>query len=288
VTEQSFNLILIAGAMRSGTSLLQHVLCSSPAANPFVHGCRYLTSQIAIYAQYAGTDRLYVKDYLGGPEGHFEFSKGIVDRLLAETHDRLGRPQHLVLKNPELSGYLPQAAALLPQARFVISVRDPKDTIASMIGVGDKHRKTGVTSFLASAGRDIDRLSASYRKFYTPVLQALEQVRGGLGERICISTYESLIADTDRAVDRLAQFCRIPLSPEGIGGAAGRRSKVYRKDDELLNHPRWGAYVTGLSGGPISDASVGRYRAVLSATEAQRIDRLCADLRRAFGYEETV
>jgi len=284
VTGQHFNLILIAGAMRSGTSLLQHVLCSSPEANPFVHGCRYLTSQIAVYAQYAGSDRLYVKDYLGGPDGLFDFSQAIVERLLAETHRQLGQPHHLVLKNPELSSYLPQAAALLPQARFVISVRDPKDTIASMIGVGDKHRQKGVASFLAGAGRDIDRLCASYRQFYAPVLQALEKDRSGLGKRVCFTTYESLISDTDRTVERLAQFCRISLSPEGIGKEGGWRSKVDREKDELLNHPRWSAYVTDLSGGPISQASVGRYREVLSAAEAEEIDRLCADLRRTFGY----
>ncbi|NIA68785.1 sulfotransferase [Pelagibius litoralis] len=46
-------MILVVGAMRSGTTLLQQILCSSPESNPFVHGCRYLTSQIAIYAQYA-------------------------------------------------------------------------------------------------------------------------------------------------------------------------------------------------------------------------------------------
>ena len=271
--------------MRSGTSLLQHVFCTSPDANPFVHGCRYLTSQIAIFAQYAGTDQLYVKDYLGGPEGLFDFSKAIVDRLLAETHERLGRPQHLVLKSPELSHYLPQAAALLPRARFVISIRDPKDTIASMIGVGEKHRQKGVSSFLAGAGRDIGRLCASYRQFYTPVLLALEKDRGGLGERVCFTTYESLIADTDRTVERLAQFCGIPLSPGSIGGTGSWRSKVDLEKDELLGHPRWSAYVTDLSGGPISEASVGRYREILSAAEAEQIDRLCSDLRRAFGYQ---
>lgn len=93
MTAHDFNLILVAGAMRSGTSLLQHVLCSSPEANPFVHGCRYLTSQIAVFAQYAGNDRLYVKDYLGGPEDLFGFSRDIVDRLLADLRRAFGYSQ---------------------------------------------------------------------------------------------------------------------------------------------------------------------------------------------------
>src|SRR3546814_1868167 len=77
------------------------------------------------------------------------------------------------LKSPELSTYFPHAADLFPEARFVISVRDPKDTIASMIEVGERHRRSGVNSFLAAAGRNIDALSKSYRQFYLPVMQTM-------------------------------------------------------------------------------------------------------------------
>src|SRR3546814_14974745 len=72
MTQASFRLIFVAGSMRSGTTLLQQLLCTSPAANPFVHGCRYLVSHLGVYANYAGADRLYVDDYLGGPKGLFE------------------------------------------------------------------------------------------------------------------------------------------------------------------------------------------------------------------------
>ncbi|GAB4393432.1 MAG: hypothetical protein Tsb0032_12820 [Kiloniellaceae bacterium] len=266
--------------MRSGTSLLQHVLCSSPDANPFIHGSRYLTSQIGVFAQYAGKDSLYVKDYLGGREELVAFSRDIVDRLLAETHRRLGAPKHLVLKNPELSSYLPQAELLMPQARFVISLRDPKDTIASMIGVGEKHRQSGVVSFLARAGRDIRQLCNSYSGFYIPVLRVL-QAGGGLEQRVCFSAYEDLISETEKSVARLSEFCAIPLSLEHLASEAGWRSNFDGEADELSRHPHWSAYLTELSGGPISQASIGRYRDVLSDAEAAEVDRRCGELYRS-------
>src|SRR3546814_11366438 len=74
--------------MRSGTTLLQQILCASPAANSFIHGCRYLVSQIGVYAQYAGPDRLFIDDYLGGPQGLFDFTKDLLDRMLQKTHQR--------------------------------------------------------------------------------------------------------------------------------------------------------------------------------------------------------
>ncbi|WP_299398933.1 sulfotransferase [Pelagibius sp.] len=286
MSAEPYRLVLVAGAMRSGTSLLQHVLCASPQANPFVHGCRYLTSQIAIYAQYAGSDHLYVEDYLGGRDGLTAFTRDILERLLRETHRRLDHPDCLVLKNPELSTYFPQAAALLPSARFVVSVREPKDTIASMISVGEKHRQSGVNSFLAGVGRDIAKLSASYRQFYLPVLRALQKGDEALKERVLFVGYESLIGGTEPIVERLSAFTGLSLPADTVDDGQTWRSRVDPENDEIYSHPRWGAYVTALSGGPISAASIGRYREVLTEAEADQIDSLCADIRRAFGYAQ--
>src|SRR3546814_20373507 len=120
---------------------------------------------------FRSADRLYVDDYLGGPKGLFDFTKELLDRLLRETHTRLGQPEALVLKSPELSTYFPHAADLFPEARFVISVRDPKDTIASMIEVGERHRRSGLNSFLAAPGRNSNDLPKSSRPLLPPVNQ---------------------------------------------------------------------------------------------------------------------
>ena len=71
-----------------------------------------------------------------------------------------------------------------------------------------------------------------------------------------------------------------------IAGREGWRSNVDAASDPLYGHPRWSAYVTQLSGGPISAASIGRYGDVLSAEEAAKVDRLCAALNRRFGYSK--
>lgn len=283
MTQASFRLIFVAGSMRSGTTLLQQLLCTSPAANPFVHGCRYLVSHLGVYANYAGADRLYVDDYLGGPKGLFDFTKELLDRLLRETHTRLGQPEALVLKSPELSTYFPHAADLFPEARFVISVRDPKDTIASMIEVGERHRRSGVNSFLAAAGRNIDALSKSYRQFYLPVMQTMGRNQNGLRSRVLFVRYEDLVGDTESEARRLSKFCGLALHP----AALAKRNADARGTRSIIDHQHWGAYLTALSGGPVSSTSVGRHREVLEPAEAQQIDRLCADVWQTLGYDQS-
>ena len=267
--------------MRSGTSLLQHVLCTSEEANPFIHGCRYLTDQVAIYAQYAGIDQIYIKDYLGDPTGYLKFTRDILDRLLLETHKQIGEPSRLVLKSPELSIYFPQAISLLPKSRFVISVRDAKDTIASMIEVGKRHQQRGVRSFLAQAGRDIPALCLSYKRFYMPVLNAIRKEPSNLEHRLLFSRYEDLVENPDDAITRLCRFCEMSIDIESVKKGASWRTAVKEEDSFLFKHPHWSAYVTPLSGRPIAATSIGRYKKVLSNDEAAEIEQSCAGVQKA-------
>ena len=55
------NTIFVGGVMRSGTSLLQKVICTSTDTNQFTTACRYLTGQLALYAQFSGGDSLSLK-----------------------------------------------------------------------------------------------------------------------------------------------------------------------------------------------------------------------------------
>lgn len=271
--------------MRSGTSLLQHVICSSAHTNPFVYGCRYLTAQIATYSRYAGPDKLYIEHYLGDPADLFEFTQSVLGSFLMHTHRQLGSPENLVLKNPELARYIQQAAALLPQAQFIISVREPKDTIASMIDVGQMHRENKIASVLAEIGRDVTKLCEVYRSFCAPALEALRDDRNGFQERLCFVPYEALVKDTGHTIAQISTFGGVPISLADICPHGTWRSRIETGNDLLSNHPHLGSYLTKLSGGPISDASIERYQQVLNESEAKVIYQQTADLRRVFGYD---
>ena len=75
------NTIFVGGVMRSGTSLLQKVICTSTDTNQFTTACRYLTGQIALYAQFSGGDSLFNDDYFETAEAFRAFTLTIIENF---------------------------------------------------------------------------------------------------------------------------------------------------------------------------------------------------------------
>src|SRR3546814_13481717 len=85
-----------------------------------------------------------------------------------------------------------------------------------MIEVGERHRRSGVNSFLAAAGRNIDALSKSYRQFYLPVMQTMGRNQNGLRSRVLFVRYEDLVGNTESEARRLSKFFGLALHPAAL------------------------------------------------------------------------
>src|SRR3546814_6738264 len=106
-------------------------------------------------------------------------------------------------------------------------------------------------------------------------MQTMGRNQNGLRSRVLFVRYEDLVGDTESEARRLSKFCGLALHP----AALAKRNADARGTRSIIDHQHWGAYLTALSGGPVSSTSVGRHREVLEPAEAQQIDRLCADVR---------
>jgi hypothetical protein len=277
-----FKRIYLCGSMRSGTTIHHRLVCQSPDVNPFGPGARYLMEQMKLYGQFAGPDSIWLTDYFGDVPGFTTFTRDLVDRIATEAWSRAGKPAGLVLKSPEMSFYVADAAPILGDtARFVFSVRDPRDTIASMIKAGERQRAGGVQTMLARVGRNIDTLCNIYNGAYGAVLKQVELPGSPLKDRVLFSRYEDLVADPEGTNQRLSAFLGVapgPIPTDGNwrtgGGGAAR----------FAEHPKWRTYMTDLSDKAISASSVGNHRAVLNPAECARVDAACSGIRQRFGY----
>lgn len=272
--------IFVGGSLRSGTSLLQKVICSSTDTNPFINGCRYLTEQLDIYARYIGSDKLYIDDYFGDTDKFRDFTKDIIDNILTETWACTGRPDALVLKSPEMSFYIPHLADLLPGAKFVLSVREPKDTITSMIKVGERQRKDGLTTNLTRIGRNIDALCTMFNNYYIPTLKNLEVKSLNLKNRVLFVKYEDLVSRPDETHAKVSRFCGISVGRLPESGDW----RVSKNTEKISRHVKWRTYVSDLSSKPISKDRIGAFRSVLTTAECATVDDRCRSIRKTFDY----
>jgi hypothetical protein len=272
----TYGLTIVTGCMRSGTSLLYGLISTSPDTGPPIAPARYLADHFHIHRRYLGTDKLFVDDYVPDRDGLVAHTRKIVRSILDSAWEQSGRPPTLAIKAAELSPMLPLVAEVLPEARFVVSVRDPKDTITSILKVGERQRYFGLRIGSARANRDIGKLCKIYNAAYLPSLRAADRI----AEQLFYVKYEDVVANGDAALVPVWSHCGI------APGHAARVEEESRASHfrAIADHRYWRTYLTELSGRVISRSSLGSYRQVLNPAEARRVDWRCRRVRRTFGY----
>lgn len=269
-SDLGFNVIFVGGAMRTGTSLLQNVLSSCPNANDMSVECQYLTDQLKLHVKWARQNERALTDFFGGKDGLKDFTRQLSLNFLKQTHIQQGSPENLILKHPEMTPFFSLLADLLPDARFVISVRDPKDIVASMLVVAAKQKELGRTSNMRQAGRDMARLTNLALSFY----QNLNTMPKSDPLRHRFIRYEDLVRKSDQLVPQIAAFTGLDLS--SYNPAAPWRYTRPRGTNK--------AFDTQIRGKGLQDSSVGNYRQHLSETEIFEVEKTAARFLVAFHY----
>ncbi|MBW2194993.1 MAG: sulfotransferase, partial [Deltaproteobacteria bacterium] len=114
-------------------TMLQTVLCSSPACNPMIGEAIFLRSIVENYSRSLGMFEQHSKYYFSDKEDLRSFCEKYLRDFINKTADRYNNPKHIVLKHPQLTPSFPQLHQLVTDAKFLIIVRDPRDTVASAV-----------------------------------------------------------------------------------------------------------------------------------------------------------
>lgn len=263
--------------MRSGTSLLHRLISTSPDTGERVAPARYIADFLLLSRSYMTGDSAFAADYFSSRDHLLAATSQFVRERLTDAWLSSGKPACLVVRTVEISPMLPLVATLLPEARFAVSVREPKDVIASILKVGEKQLKLGRDT--PATRRDVSRLAKTYNRSYLAAFRAQlrdEQLR----DRIVFVRYEEAAANPQKALE--AVWRRFGLTP-GTGVLAND-SPVRPSIKEILVHRIWRSYRTDLSEAPVSTISVGSHKKTLKTSEIWTVDWRCRALRRIFGY----
>ncbi|MEQ9412032.1 MAG: sulfotransferase [Fuerstiella sp.] len=268
--------VFIGGSQRTGTSITQQMLCQLPEANPYLYEASYLRQLVSCYTEARNNFNQNHASYFGDVQHLRNFSSGVVHAFLQQVTARLGDPQVLILKEPHLTIYWPYLFELVPEAWFLMMVRDPRDAVASMVSVGEKQKALGQQYLFVN--RDIPALCRHFLSFYEPAFDVkTEQFRNQLG----VVHYEELVTDPVRTMQDLARFTGIPFDRIDVQSAP---EAGHVKTTETSASPLYAPWVTDVSGQKLSQSRVGNYASVLTETEIAEVERECSNFFDWFGY----
>jgi hypothetical protein len=184
-------------------------------------------------------------------------------RLLASRRFSVADPDTVILdKNPGLSTSLPGLACLLPDAPWLMVLRDPRD-----IAISCYFQRLGATPLGVSCLTLEGALDA-----VTHMLFYWRTIRRMLPASRCLEIrYEQLVEDSEDFLEAAGHFFGLRIPGESRGE---------RADSPLLESPTYADILK-----PVHRAAVGRWRAHQQAIQPAQSAEFVG-LREEFGYLE--
>ena len=270
----------VGGSQRSGTTLLQTILCQDGSTNPLIHEAKYFRHLLTAYRFGKRAFKGETCDYFRDPEDYRAFNARLLSDALAKFSEMFPGARHLVLREPHLTMCFPELHELLPDSRFLLMVRDPRDVVASMIRVGEKLagqglQEDGMARLFNS--RNIPAIAAHYLSFYGPALQHNDP---GYRRALLVMRYEDLVQSPQEQVEKLRTFTGLPLATLDFGRDPDPGRVNYQAETDYQS-----AWNTNLYGKKISFSRVGGHKEVLNEKEIRQVERHCEKFFEAFKYE---
>ncbi len=260
----SGRVFFVCGARRTGTTLLAAVLSADASAPPLPGEAQLVPEWLASYRWAREHFAVRALPFFDNEHELRRFYRRFLRQFLTHCWDRFGSDAALVLKSPELSLFCEEAQELFPDARFLATIRNPRDQVASEWRVIEK-RLGSAADIRILRERDFEALARHYVHYYEPILAVLDRAP----EQIHIQQYEQLVTDPRQALAGLERFTGLDLHSFDPRAAWPRVADSY-----------W-AYGTSPSdtpyyGKPIEPRRVGSYVESMSEEEASRVDAVCA------------
>jgi hypothetical protein len=257
-------LILVGGAQRSGTTLLQTLLVNA-LGSPNLPEAHILSDILASYKR--------AKEF-GNKTGYFyatgddlrSFFQSFAERHIADIVAKAKPSDVLVLKDPNFIQVLAEAEDLFPRSVRIVCMRDPRDIAASFVQIGQR-QQSGAPKPGKYERRDINFISKKILASYQPLLH-------GAAPNAVMVRYEAIANDPKASLEALARDAGIKMHLDRI-------DRPVWLDAEARHEASW---VTELEGAEASPASIGSFKRVLTGEEVAMVQEICGPIMSQFGY----
>jgi hypothetical protein len=173
----------------------------------------------------------------------------------------MGSPDILAIKDPLLTPHFHHLAEMLPEARFLVATRDPRDAVLSRLDVARRLAGAPPTS------EDIEEACSQYNFCYEGILSHLSS----FDERLMFVRYEQLVEGLER--DRLFHFGLTDIDEE----------QIWESDATDVNDYIDDAWHTPLYGQKMNSASLRRHETQADPILQEMVIRRCGDTANRLG-----
>jgi len=205
------------------------------------------------------------------------FMRMLLEPMLAFV----GPGQLFVEKTPSHALYIPEILSLLPDARFIHLVRDPREVALSMIQAS----RTWGSDWAPSTARDAARMWAEHAG-------AVQNVKALLNEANFLEMrYEDLLQSPEAGLAKALDFLDLSALPTQIKAMVERNTleKSHAGKDTPLAYRGEARKVTGQDivvepEGFAGEGETDGWRSALDSRQQRDIEDVAGNLMRQFGY----
>ena len=256
------DIIVVCGAPRSGTTLVNNILCASPQTNPLIAEWTPLLVVLQSTYKQIVAYRRHREDFFI-PETIFDIGRtGILS--LVDDLKQIHQCDKVVVKCPAYSPYIPLLVRLLPgRVRCLGTFRAPEDIIASMLVWAKKSRELNKDHFYEQMS--VQDFCHYLLHYYSFIISSTDKAM----DSIFMTNYETLVKNPEEEISRYEKIMGLDLSAFDPG-APWQESKM-----DMSKEGVHALAYTPLYNHPISSSSIDSGKRNLSVKDRQMIKLLC-------------
>lgn len=271
----------VGGSQRSGTTLLATTLCSGKETNPYLGESSGLRSLMQTYAYMLQRFDDETSFHFGSRQALDSYYASVVSGFLGHTLGRHYPAQALVLKEPHLTIHFPNLHRLIPDSRYILIKRDPRDIVVSMLKVGKRLEEKGKSHTFNSS--DVGKIAETIVPFYRPTFNACRN-NPAFKKKCFWVEYEELATNPVAVVEKLRQYTGLKLEEFDPEDPMKRTLEEKVASREKSANPEiWNTDLQRKK--KVSSASVGSFADYLTKDQIKAVEDAIGNLITALGYE---
>jgi len=268
-------IVYIVGSPRSGSSLIYNGICSHENFNPAIPENHLVTNLTKnFFLQYQRNQNIEGNYFFNSIEDTKSYFKNCLEIFFNKISKKYC-VNHLVLKSITLTKHINILNEIYPEISYIITIRDPRDIIVSMINVGQRQEGLKMQNQFP---RKIDLLCQKINQFYRIFLEKSHEKF--LNEKIYLVKYEDFILHPLDTLNQIIKKFSIDILYDNNFDIWKRSSNIYQGNGKGIVNP----YKSNLWDKPLNNSRIGIYKKFLETNEISEVNSRCKDIIGMFNY----